>query len=90
MIYIQRQDRFIMQIANQNSAQVQDKSTVEIHGFIDFSQLTLFHAGFLRVLSHAGGGSCEPPPLVSQLWHPKNSKPQFSQTDMVLSFHLSS
>ena len=39
MIYIQRQDRFIMQIANQNSAQVQDKSTVEKHGFIDFPQL---------------------------------------------------
>ena len=27
--------------------------------------LTLFHAGFLRVLSHAGGGSCEPPPGIS-------------------------
>ena len=43
-------------------------------------ELTLFHAGFLRYC----------PPLVSQLWDPKNSKTQFSQTDMVLSFHLSS
>ena len=30
------------------------------------------------------------PPLVSQMWDPKNSKTQFFQTDMVLNFHLSS
>ena len=37
-----------------------------------------------------GGGVRANPPLVSQLLDPKNSKTQFFQTDMVLSFHLSS
>ena len=42
--------------------------------------LTLLDAGFLRYCNGQG---------VSQLLDPKNSKTQFSQTDMVLSFHQS-
>ena len=53
-----------------------------------FNPLTLLRAGFLRYCK-GRGGVWPDPPLVSQLWDPKNSKTQFSQTDMVLSFHLS-
>ena len=52
--------------------------------------LTLSYVGFFSLLSHVGGGSVRTPPLVSQLWGLKNSKTQFSRTDIVLSFHLSS
>ena len=51
--------------------------------------LTLLHPGFSRYC-HPRGGVRADPPLVSQLWGPKNSRTQISQTDMVLSFHLSS
>ena len=50
------------------------------HPSMSQENLTLLDPGFLRYC----------PPLVSQLWDHKNSKTQFSQTDMVLSFHLSS
>ena len=46
--------------------------------------------GLFEVLSHMGGGAARTPPLVSQLWGPKNSKTQIFQTDKVISFHLSS
>ena len=52
--------------------------------------LTLLDPGFLRYCPTRGGGVVRTPPLVSQLLDPKNSKTQFFQTDMVLSFHLSS
>ena len=45
---------------------------------------------FAGTVRCGGGGVRANPPLVSQLWDPKNSKTQFSQTNMVLSFHLSS
>ena len=51
--------------------------------------LTLLDPGFLRYCPTRGGVRANPP-LVSQLLDPKNSKTQFFQTDMVLSFHLSS
>ena len=54
-----------------------------------WAYLTLLGAGFLRYCK-GRGGVWPDPPLVSQLWDPKNSKTQFSQTKMVLGFHLSS
>ena len=72
------------------SKQIGENSHVVINKKNRFSySLTLIHPGFLRYCP-SRGGSGQTPPLVSQLWDPKNSKTQFSQTDMVLSFHLSS